>query len=239
MNANAEMSVEVCGGDLIAAVSGEEVLLCRDGTLYLPALRLLVVSDLHLEKGTAGGRQRRFLPPYDTRQTLMRLAAAIARFEPEMVISLGDSFHDGEGSGRLDDTDRLHLVSLMAGREWIWITGNHDPDAPMELPGSTVRELAVGGLTFRHEPVTGASPGEIAGHLHPGARIVRRGRSVRRPCFATDGERLVMPAFGAYTGSLNVLDGAFRGIFYAERLVACMLGQDRVYAIPRSSLVSG
>ena len=239
MNAKADMSTDTRGGDLISAVSGQEVLLCRDGTLYSPALRLLVVSDLHLEKGTAGARQRRFLPPYDTRQTLMRLAGAISRFAPRMVICLGDSFHDGKGSGRLDETDRLHLVSLMAGRDWIWISGNHDPDAPGSLPGSTVHEVSVGSLTFRHEPVIGTSPGEIAGHLHPGARIVRRGRSVRRPCFATDGERLIMPAFGAYTGSLNVLDSAFRGIFDDEGLVACMLGQDRVYVIPRTSLVSG
>ena len=125
---------------------------------------------------------------------------------------------------------------MMAGRDWFWIAGNHDPDAPHDLPGECVRELALGDLIFRHEPSRGRAPGEIAGHLHPGARIVRRGRSVRRACFACDGERLVMPAFGAYTGTLNIRDRAYAGLFAAERLVAYMLGRNSVYPIAGTAL---
>ena len=117
--------------------------------------------------------------------------------------------------------------------------GNHDPDAPRGLGGESVAELALAGLTLRHEPRQAAAPGEIAGHLHPGARIVRRGRSVRRRCFVTDGARLIMPAFGAFTGSLNVLDRAFAGLFRRELLTAHMLGEDRTYAVPGSQLRPG
>jgi metallophosphoesterase superfamily enzyme len=125
---------------------------------------------------------------------------------------------------------------LISGREWFWIAGNHDPDLPVNLPGNAVRELAMGQLVFRHEPARGAAPGEVAGHLHPCARIVQRGRSLRRRCFATDGSRMIMPAFGAYTGSLNVLDRAYAGLFRREMLMAYMIGTDRVFAIAGSLL---
>jgi uncharacterized protein len=212
------------------AVAGERAICDPSGALYLPADRLLVVSDLHLEKGSSYARRGSFLPPYDTLATLRRLAAVVARWQPSIVISLGDSFHDAGGSGRMPDVFRAHLLGLMAGRDWYWIAGNHDPVPPEGLPGRWVSELALGGLVFRHEPARGAE-GEIAGHLHPGARIVQRGRSVRRACFASDGLRMVMPAFGSLTGSLNVLDRAFAGLFQRETLTAYMLGRDRVYPI--------
>lgn len=215
----------------ILAIAGNEAVCDPSGALYFPELAMLVVSDLHLEKGSSFARRGLLMPPYDTASTLLRLQTVIARYLPRIVVSLGDSFHDGQGAARLPLPFRLQLEALMAGRDWLWIAGNHDPDVPADLPGDCVREIAVSGLTFRHEPARGASQGEIAGHLHPGARIVQRGRSVRRRCFATDGARLIMPAFGAYTGSLNVLDRAYSGLFSMERLVAYMLGEDRVYPI--------
>lgn len=212
------------------SIAGERAVCDPSGALFLPADGLLVVSDLHLEKGSSYARRGSFLPPYDTAATLKRLHAVIARHRPSIVISLGDSFHDGGGAGRLPEAFREHLLALMDGRDWYWIAGNHDPAPPDGLPGHCVSELALGALVFRHEPTRGVE-GEIAGHLHPGARIVRRGRSVRRACFASDGARLVMPAFGSLTGSLNVLDRAFSGLFRSDRLTAYMLGRDRVYPI--------
>jgi len=209
------------------------------GALYLPDLHMLVVSDLHLEKGSSFARRGQLLPPYDTAATLDMLAAVIARYQPRTVISLGDSFHDTKASERLPSLYAIRLKSLMERRDWFWITGNHDPDRPVDLPGDCVEELAVGPLTFRHEPSRTKAQGEVAGHLHPAARIVRRGRSVRRPCFASDGERLIMPAFGAYTGALNVLDRAFRGLFMDTTLRAYMLGQGKVYPIAHAALVGG
>lgn len=219
------------GGPGEIAIAGEAALCDPRGVLVFPGMKLLVVSDLHLEKGSAFARRGRLLPPYDTGATLDLLAAAIADHHPRTVISLGDSFHDGFGAERMPAPYREKLLAMMAGREWIWVAGNHDPDAPADLPGMVAGEVALGRLRFRHEPLPGAEPGEIAGHLHPGAVIVQRGRAVRRRCFATDGERLVMPAFGAYTGSLNVLDRAYRGLFRWESFVAHMLGKARVYAV--------
>lgn len=209
------------------------------GALYLPDLHMLVVSDLHLEKGSSFARRGQLIPPYDTAATLDMLAAVIARYQPRTVISLGDSFHDAKASERLPSLYAIRLKSLMEHRDWFWITGNHDPDRPADLPGDCVEELAIGPLTFRHEPSRTKAQGEVAGHLHPAARIVRRGRSVRRPCFASDGERLIMPAFGAYTGALNVLDRAFRGLFVDTLLRAYMLGQGKVYPISHAILVGG
>lgn len=222
-----------------ATVAGEEVCCDLRGALLVPALSMLVVSDLHLEKGSSYARRGALIPPYDTLATLNQLAAVIADHAPRTVVSLGDSFHDGGGSERMPLPYRSALERLAAGRDWFWITGNHDPDAPSGLPGETVDELAVGSLVFRHKPTVGAGPGEIAGHLHPCARIVQRGRSLRRRCFATDGARMVMPAFGAYTGSLNVMDRAYAGLFSMETLMAYLLGRDRVYAFPRGMLRAG
>lgn len=213
-------------------IAGVDVLCDPSGALYLTRNRVLVVSDLHFEKGSSFARRRQFLPPYETEETLRRLEVVIEVFQPETVISLGDSFHDAGGAGRMPELYRQRLLVLMQRRKWFWISGNHDPAPPERLPGTCVDELAVGGLVFRHEPSgQGQSEGEIAGHLHPGARIIRRGQSVRRACFAADGARLIMPAFGSLTGTLNVLDRAFSGLFRQEHLMAYMLGQHRVYPI--------
>jgi DNA ligase-associated metallophosphoesterase len=223
----------------LVGLAGECALCDPRGVLYLPELRLLCVSDLHLEKGSSVARRGSLIPPYDTAATLARLAEVVAEYQPRIVVSLGDSFHDGQGAARLHPKFRARLEALMRGRDWFWISGNHDPEAPADLPGETVRELAVGSLRFRHEPSREGAEGEVAGHLHPCARIVQRGRSVRRRCFAGDGARLIMPAFGAYTGSLNVLDRAYHGLFRVETLVAYMLGAGRVFAMPGSMLRPG
>jgi len=215
----------------LIAIAGEAALCDPRGALYLPDYRLLVVSDLHLEKGSAAARRGFLLPPYDTFATLDLLAAVIATHCPRVVVSLGDSFHDDGGAGRMPLPYREKLAALMAGREWVWIAGNHDPAPPAGLGGTVAQEIAIGGLRLRHEPQAGAQWGEVAGHLHPGAVVVRRGRAVRRRCFASDGARLVMPAFGAFTGALDVLDPAFRGLFRHDDLVVHMLGAARTYAV--------
>ncbi|MHA7884003.1 ligase-associated DNA damage response endonuclease PdeM [Nitratireductor rhodophyticola] len=221
---------------LTVRIAGHEAVCDWRGVLFFPAMGLMVVSDLHLEKGAAYARRGRMLPPYDTAATLTRLEGVLADYDPEMVISLGDSFHDEDGAAEMPTVFRDHLVRIIGERDWHWIAGNHDPAPPPDLPGRCAQEIAVEGLTFRHEPARGAGPGEIAGHLHPGARIVRRGRSVRRACFVSDGERLIMPAFGSLTGTLNVLDRAFSGLFARERLAAYMLGRQGIYAIAGSML---
>ncbi|EKS28854.1 ligase-associated DNA damage response endonuclease PdeM [Afipia felis] len=212
--------VRVAGIDMIADLSG---------ALFWVDERLLVVSDLHLEKGSSFATRRVLLPPYDTAATLAKLQAVIARHDPRTVIALGDSFHDRDAHHRLDASDRATLTQLQARRDWIWIAGNHDPALPRDIGGTVADEVQMGPLTFRHEP-TGAY-GEIAGHLHPKARVSRRGRSIERRCFASDGERAVMPSFGAYTGGLSIRDEAFRAIFQTSGFIAHLLGDRQVHRI--------
>ena len=217
---------------------GGELLLCDpSGVLFWPDESCLIVSDLHLEKGSSFAARGQLLPPYDTKSTLRMLASAVARWNPSRIVSLGDSFHDNGGSGRMAQCDRGTLRSLMEGRDWIWISGNHDPDPPKEIPGVFAEEISIGSITLRHQPSMAANGPEIAGHLHPQARIVRRGKSVRRRCFVSDGNRLIMPSFGAFTGGLNVRDAAFHGLFDERLLEAHVIGKSAIYRIDGRQLV--
>jgi DNA ligase-associated metallophosphoesterase len=207
------------------------------GSLYWEAESTLIVADLHLEKGAAFAARGLMLPPYDTRETLRRLASCLERFAPRRVVALGDSFHRSELAALLHAGDREELRRLQRGRDWYWVLGNHDPRLPPSIGGVVCTSLSLGGITLRHLPSEDGSAPEIAGHLHPVARIARRGAGIRRKCFATDGHRLVMPAFGAYAGGLNVLDEAYRGVFVRHRLEAWMTGKSDVYPIEGSMLL--
>jgi DNA ligase-associated metallophosphoesterase len=216
-----------------STVSIADVTLTADvsGALYWDEQSLLVVSDLHLEKGSSFAARGVLLPPYDTAATLARLARLIAHYAPRLVVALGDSFHDRAGHSRIADADRATLRALQRGREWIWIAGNHDPDPSAGIGGSFCEAFPSDPVVFRHAPRSSACDGEIAGHLHPVARVVQRGRTTSRRCFAGDGRRLVMPAFGAYAGGLNVRDRAFADVFGTLSFTAHMLGERRLYAI--------
>jgi DNA ligase-associated metallophosphoesterase len=229
MTENVVRAVAAVGGLEIAGVS---LIADLSGALFWEEERLLVVSDLHLEKGSSFATRGVLLPPYDTVATLGRLASVVARHDPRTVIALGDSFHDRDAHDRLSAPDREAISALQVRRDWIWISGNHDPALPSDLGGVVASEVAIGRIAFRHEP-TGAS-GEIAGHLHPKARVATRGRSMERRCFASDGERVVMPAFGAYTGGLSIRDEAFAKIFQAPGFMAHVLGDRQLHAIAAS-----
>jgi len=210
-------------------VSGVAFSADLSGALYWGEERALVVSDLHLEKGSSFAARGILLPPYDTAVTLARLAAVIAHYNPRTVIALGDSFHDRDAHERVSQPDRDSIAMMQSGRDWIWISGNHDPLPPRSLRGSVAEEIAIGPISFRHRP-TGEA-GEIAGHLHPKARVATRARAIDRRCFASDGVRAVMPSFGAYTGGLSIRDRAFAGIFDALNFTAHVLGDVGVHVI--------
>ncbi len=195
------------------------------------ASNTLMVADLHLEKGSAFASRGQLLPPYDTRATLTRLAEVMARLRPARVAALGDSFHDLGADGRMHAEDADRLAGLVASVEdWLWIEGNHDPEPPARFGGRTAPVAELGPLILRHEPRPQPAVGEIAGHLHPCARVSVRGRTLRKRCFATDGRRMVLPAFGAYAGGLNLCDPAWADVF--ERPPnAWMLGDSRVFPV--------
>lgn len=217
-------------------VNLERLIALANGALYWPARETLIFSDLHFEKGSHFAMKGVFLPPYDTRTTLKRVAATIRELKPASVISLGDAFHDGGSEARMDEEDAALLEAIVASVRWTWILGNHDPAPPSRFGGDVEGALLIGRLLFRHEAASYHERGEISGHFHPVARIRAETRLIRRRCFATDGDRLIMPAFGAYAGGLNILDEAYDGIFSGS-LTAWMLGGSGVYPFAADRLL--
>lgn len=216
-------------------LQGHDLIPLPEGALWWPAMKTLIVSDLHLEKGVSYARGGQYLPPYDTQSTLDRVVRLIGLLQPTRLISLGDSFHTPTSASNLDTASQAIIRGLTGQLEWVWIEGNHDPDPPAHLGGMCLREFRIGRLVFRHEPRGEA--GEVAGHLHPCARVAGRGgKAVRRRCFVTNGEALVMPAMGAFTGGLNVLDPAYAPVLGVRRQ-AFMMGTDRVYAVSPDRMI--
>ena len=221
-------------GSAVMAVNDAEVMMRPSGALWLEGERALVVADLHLEKGSAYAARGQMLPPYDTRETLDRLQAEIEALDPRVTVLLGDTLHDGSATTRIAPDDRERIAELARRTTLLWITGNHDPEGSGDLAGETAVEIGLSKLVLRHEPSPGPTPGEAAGHLHPCARVKGTAGSVRRRCFITDGERLILPAFGAYAGGLNVRDRAFAGLF-ARPPLAVALGK-KAHAVRWSAL---
>jgi hypothetical protein len=217
-------------------VNGVELQADVTGALLWPARRLAVVADLHFEKATAFAARGQLLPPYDTAASLDKLEGVVARHRVERLICLGDSFHDSGAAGRLDPAQAARLKGLTARLDWTWIAGNHDPAPPEDWGGRVAAEVTEGALTFRHEAAPAARGGEVSGHYHPKASVAVRGRRITAPCFVTDGRRLILPAFGAFTGGLNVLDPAISRLF-RKGFQATLLGRNGLFAFPRQALV--
>ncbi len=227
IRSTAQSTIRVNGVDLVADLSG---------ALWWPGRRTLVVADLHLEKGSGFAARGALLPPYDTAATLGRLEAVVGRLRPDRVICLGDSFHDDGARARLPPSQAARISALTAAHDWLWIAGNHDPEPPDDWGGAVRPDLVDGALVFRHHAEPGAA-GEVSGHYHPRASIATRARRVRGRCFVGDGRRLILPAFGAYTGGLDVLDPAIAGLF-AGGFRVHLLGRDAIYAFPKAALAA-
>jgi uncharacterized protein len=215
-------------------IGGAALVARGTGALWWPERRLLCVSDLHLGKSERLARRgRALLPPYETAETLGRLAREIEALAPETMVCLGDSFDDMASARAVRQAEGALLAGLMAGREWIWVGGNHDP-APVKLGGRSAAEFKAGAVVFRHEARAGAVPAEISGHFHPKIRLRARGSSVVRRCFLTDGNRLILPAFGAYTGGLWWNDPAVCGLLSAG--ASAILTGDPCLAVPLAAV---
>lgn len=179
-----------------------------EAALYWRAQNALLLSDLHLEKASAFALFGQMLPPYDSVSTLQDIAALCSAYSPAKIISLGDNFHDDDGERRLTEPAAALLVDLARNIEWIWITGNHDRAVSGKWGGRTYDELTLSGITLRHEALGGYPNPEISGHFHPKFRQMLRGRMVKRRCFVKTPRKMIMPAFGALTGGLDVQDAA-------------------------------
>lgn len=183
-------------------LSGAPLKALGSGALWWPEESLLVVSDLHLGKSERIARRGgATLPPYDTRDTLNRLAADLALTHAGSVVCLGDSFDDLAAAEALPEEERAWIMRLQAGRRWVWIEGNHDP-GPVEFGGAHLAELPIAPLTFRHIAQNGSS-GEVSGHYHPKASVTLHGSTITRPAFLIDSNRVILPAYGTYTGGLK------------------------------------
>jgi DNA ligase-associated metallophosphoesterase len=220
-----QTSIRLNGAELFPDVSG---------ALYWRDRLTLIVADLHLEKGSAFAARGQLLPPYDTRTTLKRLADVLRRTKATRVISLGDSFHDMEAGGRLPEQDRAALVAVTNCIDWVWVSGNHDPEPPADLGGMIVEDLTEGPLHFRHEATNRPVAGEISGHFHPKATVMTRMRAISARCFVSDGQRMILPSFGAFTGGLNVRDPAIDRHF-PRGYDIWLLGRSGVHRFPKSA----
>ncbi len=208
----------------------------RSGAVWWAEKRLLAVADLHFEKGSAFAvKTGQMLPPYDTHATLARLNEVVERLQPKTIVCLGDNFHDSDGPSRLDESAKRAITALMRKRRFVWIEGNHDGASAIALGGECAVELELGPLVFRHDAKRGRVTGELSGHLHPVARVATRVKLLKRRCFVSDGQRCVLPAFGAYTGGLDVFDAAVARLF-PDGFRAYLLGRDRVYPFAHSRL---
>jgi DNA ligase-associated metallophosphoesterase len=214
----------------------ERLMLDPAGAAFWPAKRVLIVADLHFEKSSSLAARGALLPPYDTRATLERLNRLVRLYRPKKVIALGDSFHDRDAARRLSQDDRNRIEAMAREAQFIWITGNHDA-GPTRMPGMSVPQYREGPFTFRHQaaPVLGPREIEISGHFHPKASIEARAKRVSRPCFVTDAARLMLPAFGSYTGGLDVHDPAISRLF-PRGLRVFLLGQDQLFSFALEQL---
>lgn len=202
------------------------------GALFAPAFGALLVADLHLEQGAALARRGISVPPFDTSLTLSALEAVIADTGAKTLYLLGDSFHDAKGHALLGDEASARLTALTLRIETVWISGNHDPGPKTGLGGRHADSVQLGPVTLRHAPSGNLATPEIAGHLHPGAGVVQRGHMVRGKCFVADTRRIILPAFGAYTGGLSVRTAAFDGLLETERASVFLLARQKMYRFP-------
>ena len=219
-----EQRISLNGLDLIPDLSG---------ALYVPELKTMLIADLHLEKASNMARRGVHLPPYDTRASLAQLEAVMTQTRPEQLIFLGDSFHDDGARERIAEDDLAWLRVITARADTIWITGNHDPHPPTDIGGRIADEVALAGVTLRHEPkLLGSEEFEIAGHLHPGAAVSQRGKRIHCKCFIGNTSRLIMPAFGSFTGGLSISAAPFRDLFAERDFHVWMLGDRAIYKFP-------
>lgn len=214
--------------------AGEEFALVEGRALYWPRERALLVADLHLEKASFYAKHGQMLPPYDSRETLERVALAIRETGARRVFTLGDNFHDSAGPSRLEPHAAGMLDALVRATDWVWITGNHDAAMEATAGGTLAEELAIAGLILRHQAKAGETQPEISGHYHPRLQITVRERAIRRPCaVVSSAGRMILPAFGALTGGMNAADPAIvKALQPAAAIDAVLPSKGRLMQFP-------
>ncbi|MBS1104045.1 ligase-associated DNA damage response endonuclease PdeM [Gluconobacter sp. Dm-62] len=213
-------------------LADERIRLLPGGAVFLPDTKTLVVADLHLGKGTSARARGLLLPPGDTISTLEKVLRFVEAHSPQLLISLGDSFHDCQAGGRLLDSERTLLDRITRTADTLWITGNHDALPISGIGGEWLEEYRSGNLFLRHIPSVTIPSGsaELAGHLHPKTRIQSRGHVMSRPCFLTGEERLILPALGTYTGGLDISNSVLSSLF-KHKAAAYVWSTDEIHRV--------
>jgi DNA ligase-associated metallophosphoesterase len=202
--------------------ANEEMRLVAGRALFWPRENALLIADLHLEKASFFAQSGQMLPPYDSRETLGRIANALRETGARRVFCLGDNFHDSAGTERLEDHAAGMLAALTRATDWIWITGNHDLEARPEA-GMLADELEISGLILRHQAMRGETRPELSGHYHPRLVVAARGRHISRPCAVASETRLILPAFGALTGGMSAADPAIVAALQPAQAIDALL----------------
>lgn len=218
------------------AFAGLTLLLDPAGSAFEPASASLIVADLHLETGAAYAGRGQLLPPYDTSDTLRRLAGLVEHYQPARLILLGDSFHAADAALQPGSPARALFERIVRQCEIVWIAGNHDPSPPRDLGGTGSFATALGLARLIHQP-SRRDGVEIVGHLHPAARIATQAGSRRRKCFVLSEHRLMLPAFGSLTGGLDVFDPAIRAWFEPARTEVFLMAGASLHRAPMHRLV--
>jgi DNA ligase-associated metallophosphoesterase len=203
--------------------AGEEMRLVQGRALFWPREQALLVADLHLEKASFFAAHGQMLPPYDSRETLERLALAVRETGARRVYALGDNFHDAKGAARLESHAAGMLAALTRALDWVWITGNHDTGNDEIAGGTLAEEVAAGGVVLRHKAQGGESRPELSGHFHPRLTLSTRGRRIARPCAVMSEQRLILPAFGTLTGGMDAADPAILSAMQPARTIDALL----------------
>ncbi len=224
---NGSCRILLCGKSFIAD---------RSGALYWPAEKTLVVSDLHLERGSYLTDDGVVLPPYDTSSVFEKLEEALDRYDPHRVIALGDSFC-ADGDARLSAHDADWLYDLMEERDWYWVAGPEQAEIPECFGGTVLPHVTLGGIKFRYEPVRAPVSHEIAGRMHPIAQVSEYGHVMRGRCFVSNGMRLILPSMGKYSAGANVLGSAFDSLLGHEGLFVWSTNAGRVTQVASGQLL--
>jgi len=220
-----------CQTQIEVSFAGERIILDASGAIMLPAQDVLVVSDLHLEKGSFFAARGNPIPCHDTGDTLQRLAELIDCYRPRTVLSLGDSFHDVRAGDRISPKNARLLTEIVRSvTEWTWITGNHDPKIPTRFHGHVASDYRLAPISFSHRPEDGAAP-RIAGHYHPKHRLRTARRSISGPCFVVGADLLLLPAFGAYAGGLSTSSEPLQSLFETDLKQHVMIYGGKLWAL--------
>ncbi len=203
-----------------------------DGSMLWPKESCLIVGDLHLEKSTSYIDQGNYLPPFDSLDTLSKLSNSMKKNNIKKIIFLGDVFHDSNGYKRLKLKEQ-RLFDTIINVNTIWISGNHDAKfLPKNINSYNLYKLNE--FTFSHISCS-KNIKEISAHYHPKVTFKYMGNKISKPCFLIDNNKIILPAYGSYTGGLNISSNIFKNILF-QKFDIYALGNKKVIKLNSSKL---